>query len=166
MYPDGPIAGCGYFVSFNVQKLIGGNVLRQDKSSMCLERSRKYDAMENDVVLSDEVYQFRVILAPVIRPIRRQFLGGADVADRRVEPDVQHLPFCVRQGNLHAPLAVARHGAGLEAAVEPALTLSVDIVLPVFMPFQDPFLQPGFIILQREIPVLRFPLHRNGIAEC
>ncbi len=33
------------------------------------------------------------------------------------------------------------------------------------MSFQDPFLQPGLIVLQREVPVFGFLLNRDGVAE-
>ncbi len=63
-------------------------------------------------------------------------------------------------------LAVARHGAGLEAGVYPAFALAIDVAFPlVLLAFHYPFAQPVFILIQREIPVLRQPLFRRSIAE-
>ena len=165
MHPHGPVAAGGNFIAFDIEEFVGRHIIGQHESAMRLEHGREDDAVENDIVFANEVHQLGICLAPVIGPLVGKFLGGRDITDRRIEPHIQYFSFRTGQGHVDAPVAVAGHGAGLQAAVEPALALPVNIVLPFFMPVDDPFLKPGFVVLQREIPVFCFPLHRYRVAQ-
>ena len=122
--------------------------------------------MEDDVVLADEVHQTGVgRLPPFLPAVREKLLRIGNVADRRVEPDVEHLALGALDGHGHAPVEVARDGARLQAAVQPALHLAVDVGAPLLVAVQDPLAQPLLIVLQREVPVGRFLLDRLGAAE-
>ena len=129
---------------------------------MRLEHGREDDAVEDDVVLADEVHHFGLFVLPVFLPVGRQVLGRRDVADRRVEPDVEHLAFGPfdRYGN--APVQVTAHRTRLQTAVEPALALPIDVGFPLFVPFEDPFAQETLVLVQRQIPVLGGAFHGYG----
>ena len=92
----------------------------------------------------------------------RKLLRGRNVADRRIEPDVEHLAFGPLDRNGNTPVQVAAHGTGLQAAVEPALALPVDVRLPFAVSFQNPLAEESFILIQREIPVFRLAFHGYG----
>ncbi len=116
---------------------------------------RENDAVEYDVVLADKVDQACIGVFPVLLPgVGFELLGGAYIAYRRVEPHVQHLAFGVRQRHGYAPVEVAGDGAGLEALVDPGLALAVYVGFPVvFVALYNPLAQPGFELVQREVPV-------------
>src|SRR5450432_2565281 len=97
--------------------------------------------MEHDIVLSNKMNQFGISLLPVIRPFRGEFLGGGNVPDRRIKPNIKNFSFRIRQRHFDSPVTVARHRAWLSSIVEPALTLTVYIILPFGMSVQDPFFQ-------------------------
>src|SRR5687768_16998598 len=90
------------------------------------------DAMENDIVLTNKVHQLGVFFTPVIGPLIGQFLGSRNITNGGIEPYVQYFSFCIWQWHFHAPVAVARHCTALQAAVEPASTLAIYVVLPLF----------------------------------
>src|SRR5690606_29476232 len=115
MYPYSPVAGSGNFIALNVQKLIGRNIFRNHVATMRLEHSWEYDAVEYDIILTYEVYQLSIFLLPVVAPHRCQLFGSADVANRRIEPHIQHLTFGTRQRHGYTPVAIAGHGAGVQA---------------------------------------------------
>ena len=88
-----------------------------------------------------------------------------DVADRRVEPDIEDLALGALHGHGNAPVEVARDGTRLQAAVQPALDLAVDVGAPLLVALQDPLAQPLLIVLQREIPVGGLLLDGRGAAQ-
>ena len=90
-----------------------------------------------------------------------ELLGVGDVADRCVKPDVEHLALGTLYGHGDTPVEVAGHGTGLQAAVEPALALTIDIGAPFLVLLQNPLLQPGLVLIQRQIPVLGFALDQR-----
>ena len=153
--PDGPAAGGGYLVSFEVQELVGRHVLREDVSvTVSLQHRREYDAVEHYVVFAYEVHQLGVRALPPFLPVVGEELHGiGDVADGSVEPDVEDLALSTLHGHWHTPVEIARDGAGLQATVQPALHLAIDIGTPLLMALEYPFAEPGFIILQGQIPV-------------
>ena len=63
---------------------------------MRFQHGRKYDTVKYDIILPYEMHQFGVFTAPVISPPLSQFLRGADIADRRIEPNIQHFAICIR----------------------------------------------------------------------
>ena len=79
------------FFAFEVQELVGRDVIRKDVTAVGLEHGREDDAMEDDVVLSDEVYHLGLLVFPIFFPLRRELLGRRDIAYRCVEPYVENL---------------------------------------------------------------------------
>nr|GFD49764.1 hypothetical protein [Tanacetum cinerariifolium] len=116
------------FVAFEVQKFVGGHVVGQDIIAVRLQHYRENNAVENDVVLADKMHQLGAGVLPVFLPVVGEaFLGGRDVADGRIKPDVQH--FTLRAGHRHGhtPVEVAGYGAGVQALVNPRFALAIDV---------------------------------------
>ncbi|CAI8254850.1 MAG: Uncharacterised protein [Flavobacteriia bacterium] len=75
--PDRPIAGGADLLAFEVQELVGRNRFGQVVRSMRHEHGRKDNAMENDVVLANEMHQAGIWILPIGAPlIGHQFLTG------------------------------------------------------------------------------------------
>ena len=75
--PDRPIAGGADLLAFKVQELVGRNRLGQVVRSMRHEHGREDDAMENDVVLANEMHQAGIWILPIGAPlIGHQFFTG------------------------------------------------------------------------------------------
>ena len=164
--PHRPVAGGGDLVAFEVQELVGRNVVREYVSAVSLEHRREHYAVEHYIVLADEVHQAGVIgLPPFLPTVGEEFLGVGDVAYGGVEPNVEHLAFGSRHRNGHAPVEVAAHGTGLQAAHKPALALAVNGAAPFLVTVQYPAVQPLFVIVQRQIPVAGLLLYRGGSGE-
>lgn len=72
------------------------------------ERAREDDGVERDVVLAEELHQvdFLVVLPPT-PPLVGVRGGDGDVADRRVEPHVEHFVLEALERDRRAPLQVA-----------------------------------------------------------
>ena len=132
---------------------------------MGAQHRREDDTVENDVVLADEVHHFRLLVFPVLFPVGRQLLRGRDVADRRIEPDVQHFALGSLDRNGNPPVQIAAHGAGLEPQIEPALALAVHVDFPLLVPFENPLAQESFVLVERQEPVRRLAQHRNRTGD-
>ena len=135
MQPHRPIAAGAQLPAFEVEEFIRRDILRQDESAVFLQEDREDDAVENDVVLPDKMQEARVVGLPPFLPfgvvILRPLLGGADVADGRIKPDVQRFAFRTGQRHWHAPIEVARHGAGTQSFLQPAVALAEHLWLPL-----------------------------------
>ena len=84
--------------------------------------------MEDNIILADKMHQTAfVALPPLLPALRKKLLCIGNIADRSVEPDIEHLALCALYGNRDTPVQVAAHGAGLKPAVKPALALAVNI---------------------------------------
>ncbi len=125
---------------------------------MGTEHRGEDDAVEDDVVLADEVDHLRILRLPVGLPLGRQVLRRGDVADRSVEPDVEHLALGALHRHGDAPVEVAAHGTRLQTSVEPALALPVDVGFPLLVPLEDPCAEKLLVAVERQIPVLRLAL--------
>ena len=122
--------------------------------------------MEHDIVFSDEVYQTRFGVFPPFLPcVGQQLFGVADVSDRGVEPYIEHFALGTLYGNGNTPIQVAAHGTRLQAHVEPALALAINIGTPLLMVFQNPLAKPFLVFVQRQIPVLRLTHHGLAAAD-
>ena len=128
---------------------------------MSFHHYRENQAVEHDVVFSNEVYKACFLIlppflpaAPTLRFLFTKFLGVGDIAYRCVKPYVEHLAFCPFHRNRNTPVKVAGHGTRLQIHVEPALALSIYIGAPFFVPLQNPLFQPILVFPQRQIPVL------------
>jgi len=161
--PDGPVPGGGNLVAFEVEEFIGRHVVWQDVGSFSLEHGRKDDAMEDDVVLADEVHQAGILVFPPGLPaVGQQFSCIGDVTDGCIKPHVQHLAFSAFNRYGYAPVKVTTHGAWLKAHVQPTFALAVDVGFPLLVILEDPLFEEGFIDIKRQIPVLG--LFENGGA--
>lgn len=76
MEPDGPVARRGDLVVLQVEKLVGGHVVGQDIASVGLEHGGEDEAVEDDIVLADEVDEARLRVLPPFLP-RPQRAGSA-----------------------------------------------------------------------------------------
>ena len=122
--------------------------------------------MEHDIVFSDKVYQAGFgIFPPCFPTIGKKFFGVGDVSDGGVEPYVKHLSFRSFYGNGDTPVEVTAYGTRLQSHVEPALTLAVHVRAPFLVVFENPFAQPAFVFVEREIPVFGFFHHRFAAAD-
>src|SRR5690606_17179601 len=68
--PHGPIAAGAELPALEVEEFIRRHVLRQDEATVLLQEDREDDAMENDVVLADEMEQARIGGLPPLLPSR------------------------------------------------------------------------------------------------
>ena len=81
MQPYGPIAGSRDLVSFEVEEFVARHVVRQDIAAFCFQHGREYDAMEYDIIFSDEVNQTRFwIFPPCFPAVGKKFFGVGDVS--------------------------------------------------------------------------------------
>ena len=165
--PYGPVAGGGDFVALEVEEFVGGHVGGQDVGAVGMEHGGEDDAVEDDVVLADEVDEFAVgALPPFLPVVAEEFAGEGDVADGCVEPDVEHLAVGAFDRHADTPVEVARNGSGLEAGVNPGLALAVDVGLPVaLVAVENPLSEPGFVLVERKEPVLGVLEDGFGAAE-
>ena len=126
--------------------------------------------MEDDVVLPDEVDEVGPLVLPVAPPRvgRALALGpllrGGDVADGRVEPDVEHLPLGALDGDGHAPREVPRHRAVREPGVEPAPDLPAHVRLPLRV-LGDPGFEARLELAEGEVPVRGRADLGDGVGE-
>ncbi|EMR01121.1 hypothetical protein ADICEAN_03760 [Cesiribacter andamanensis AMV16] len=136
---------------------------------MCLEHGRENDAVKHNIVLANKVQQAGIGALPVGLPIAPfplgPLLGSGDVANGSIKPHIEHLAAGFGQGYGHTPVQVPGYGAGLQALLNPAFALSVDVGLPLFMLFKDPLPQPGLILLQGQVPVGSGAQYGLGTAE-
>ena len=122
--------------------------------------------MEDNVVLAYEVHKLGVLrLPPLLPAVRQQFHRIGYISYRRVEPYVEHLALCALHGHRNAPVEVSGDGARLQASVQPALHLAIYVRAPLLVSFEYPLAQPLLVILQRQVPVGCFLLHRLRAAE-
>ena len=160
MQPHSPITGSGNLVPFQVQKLIGRHIVRQDVRTFCLQHGGENDTMEYDIVFPDKMYHTGLRVFPIFFPLRGQVFGGRNITNGSIKPYIQDLALCTFQRHRHAPIQVTGYRTGLQTVVQPRLALSINIGLPFLMFLQYPFLQPIFILIQRQIPMLRLPQFR------
>ena len=160
--PYCPVAGSGNLVAFQIQELVARHIVRQDIAAFRLQHGREYDAMEYDVVLADEMYKACFgVFPPRLPRVGKQLFGIADVADGSIEPNIKHFSFRTFHRHGDSPIKVTAHGTGLQSHVEPALALSVHVIAPFLMAFQNPFAQPRFVFVKRQVPV--FGLSHDGL---
>ena len=159
--PYCPVARGRNLIILKIQELIGWYVIRQDIVAVSLQHGREDDAVEHDVVLTDEVNETCLWILPPLLPCTpflwlciAKLLGVGDVADWSIKPNIENLAFCSLYRNRNTPIQVAGHRTRLQIHIQPALALSVNIGTPLLVTFQDPLLQPVLILAQWEIPVL------------
>ena len=117
--------------------------------------------MEHDVVLANKVDKACIVALPPLFPVvGQQFLGVADVANRRVEPHIEHFAISPLNRHRNAPFKVTAHGAWFQPHVKPALTLSHHIAAPLLVLLRNPRLEPLLVLVERQVPVFGFAQHR------
>ena len=169
--PDGPVAGGRDLVAFEVQELVGGHIFGENVAAFRLQHAGEDDAVEHNVVFPNEMNQLCIRIFPPFFPVGAALgggplLGGRDITDGGIEPDVEHLAFGFGERHFHAPREVAGDGAGVQSRLNPRLALTVHIHLPViFVTFENPLFQPRFVLIQRKIPVFRLLHHRRIAAK-
>ena len=139
---------------------------------MSLQHRREDQAVEHDVILTDEVDESCVGILPPFLPRApllwlsvAELLCVTDIADRCIEPNIEHLTLSTLHRHGDTPVEVTRHGTRLQIHVEPALALSVDVRAPLFVTLEDPLLQPVLILVQRQVPVLCLADLRLGTTD-
>ena len=159
-------------VALEVQELVSRHIVRQDERPFGAEHGREDDAVEDDVVLADEVQHTRLWILPPCLPASvalglrvTQLLRVTDVADRRIKPDVEHLAFGALDRHGNTPVQIATDGARLQPHVEPALALSVDVWLPLLVLLEDPLAEERLVLVERQVPVLRATHHGRASAD-
>ncbi len=119
--------------------------------------------MEHDVVLTDEVDHAGILLLPPFLVIVAHEVDGVgDIADRSVEPYIEHLAVGTLHGHRDTPVEVAAHGTRLQAKVEPRLALAVDVRLPFLMLLENPFLETLLPLVEGEIEMGGLAHHRHA----
>ncbi len=164
-HPNRPVPRRADFVAFEVHELVGRHVGREVVAPVFLEQDGEDDAVEDDVVLADEVDEVGLGVLPPVAPILAVLFtplhGGRDVADGGVKPNVQDLPLRAFHRHGHAPVEVPRHGAAFEAAVDPRAALPKHVGLPflgvvvrlaVERAVDDVFAEPTFVPSHGEVP--------------
>ena len=69
MSPDSPVAGSGDLVALEIEELVGRDVVRQDIAvAVGFEHRREDYAVEDDVVLADEMHKTGVLTLPPFLP--------------------------------------------------------------------------------------------------
>ena len=104
-------------------------------------------------------------LPPLLPAVGQEFLRIGDIADGRIEPHVEHLALSALYGHRDTPIEVTAHSTGLQTSVEPALTLPVDIALPLLVVLEDPLLEEGLVLVKGQIPVLRLAELRRSTGD-
>ena len=166
MQPHSPVLRRRNLVAFEVEELVARHIVGQDERAFSLEHSREHDAVEHYVILANKVNQAgRRVFPPGFPSVGQQFLGVADIADRRIKPHIQHLALGTLNRHRNAPIEVAGHGTRLQTIVEPALALSVDVRAPLLVVLQNPLLEPLLVLVERQIPVSGGFLHQRIAGE-
>ena len=164
--PHRPVLGCGYLVPFQVQELVCRDIVREDKVPVGLQHGREDNAVEDDIVLPDEMHKPGILRFPPFLPaLGKELFGVGYISDRGIEPYIEHLAFSTLDRHRDTPVKVTAHCSRLESAVDPGLALPVDIGPPLLMPFEDPFLEPRLVLVQRKIPVPGLLLDRSASAQ-
>ena len=146
--PYRPIAGCGNLIALEVEELIRRHVVRQ-VIPLCFEHSGEDDAVENDVIFSDEMDHTRRFIFPPFGPIS-VFLGLrlakfdriGDISDRSIKPYIEHFTFRAFYRNGNTPVEVTCDRTRFESTVQPAFALTIHVGSPFLMVVENPVLQP------------------------
>ena len=166
MEPYGPVAGSGNLVVLQIQELIGWHIVGHDIAAVCFHHHWEDEAVENNIVFTDKMYQTGFVVlppflpgSPTLRIALAELLRVGNITDRRIKPNIEHLAFSSFYRNGNTPIKITRHGTWLQVHIQPALALAVNIRTPLLMAFQNPLFQPFLILVQRQIPVLGFLQH-------
>ena len=86
------------------------------------QRAGEDDGVEGDVVLAHELHQTDLLgVAPPLLPLLGVVGGDTDIADRGIEPHIEHLVLVALQGHGSSPLQVTGDATRLETVLDPAV---------------------------------------------
>ena len=68
LQPYSPVAGSGNLIPLKVEELIGRDIVRQYEIAIRLQHGRENDTMEDNIVLADKMYKFRIFRLPPFLP--------------------------------------------------------------------------------------------------
>ena len=105
------------------------------------------------------------IFPPGFPTFGEQFFCIGDISDRRIEPNIQNLPFRTVHRHRNPPVEIATYCTRLQSHIQPALALPVYVRFPFFMSFQYPLAQEWFPFVQRQIPVFGLFHHRLAATD-
>ena len=86
--PNSPISRSGNLVVFEIEKLVGRNIVGENVRTFGIENCGEHNAVENNIVLADKVNEFGIGRFPIFFPIFGKLLSKRDIADRRIKPNV------------------------------------------------------------------------------
>ena len=69
MEPYSPVARGGNLIVLKIQELVGGYIIRHDILAVSLHHYGEDDAMEHDVVFTNEVNQTGILILPPLFPV-------------------------------------------------------------------------------------------------
>ena len=114
--PDGPVSAGGELEPFQVHVLVRRNVVWQVQPAVAQQQRGPDYRVEGYVVLAHEIVRAPVALPEVFPALRlaavlRPLNGRRQIADDRLEPDVDALAVVALQRQRHAPVDVSRNCA-------------------------------------------------------
>ena len=134
--PHRPIARSRNLVPFEVHEFVGRNIVWQQIFPLLFQQNGEDDAVEDDVVLANEMHQLGVFVLPIWLPIHPllggPIAGGCDVSEGRIKPHIQDLSVGTFHGHWNSPIEVPRHGTALKPSINPTAALAQYVGLPSF----------------------------------
>ena len=120
---------------------------------MSLEHRWEYNAVEDDVVLTNKVNKFCILTLPILLPIWCKFLSSRYIANWSIKPNIENFTICTLNWHRDSPIKVTAYGAWLKTTIKPTLTLTINISLPLLMTLKNPLAQHLLVVIQWQIPV-------------
>lgn len=144
--------------------------MQQGPALLAGQQTRREDhSVEGDVVFAHELVQldFAGVLPPLLVLLLEVVGSDRDVADRGVEPHVEHFLLEALDGDGHSPLQVSGDALWLEAHVQPGLRHCDRVLRPfaLLAALQDPLLEIGLDHGEVDEEVFGFPLDWLGFAD-
>ena len=165
MQPNCPVARSRNLVTLEVQELVAWHILRQDVTAVSLQHRREHDAVEYDVILTDEVNELGILALPILLPVRCKILGSRDIADWSIEPNIENLALSSLNRHRDSPIQIAAYGTWQQTSVEPALALTINVRFPLLVALENPLAEHLLVLIERQVPVLCFALYRSCTRE-
>ena len=130
--------------------------------------------MENNVILSQKMDKLCFAVFPIGLPILAIIQGPlfrcTYITNRGVKPNIKYLALSIFKRNTDTPVQIPCHCSWLQPSIDPAHALSDNLIAPISwivllntvkLSLLQPLLQPLFMILHGQIPVLCFLQHRD-----
>ena len=106
--PYSPVSRSRNFIIFKVKEFKCRDIFRHDVVSVSFHHRWENDAVEDNVVLPNEVNKVCFFILPKIFPVFAvflcPFLRERNITDRRIKPNIKHLALCVWKWNRNAPV--------------------------------------------------------------